>query len=317
MAKEIADSKALSKDDWRFLRALVLKHAPSDPLRTITVRQHFDQCVEVEMKALKAAGRAEAFDKAGVRLRAIRGRLGLDYVPLGQPIHSTRELSVGQHVWVAPLTQEPPDWFRVGVEAIDEAHFHAAPRGVKDGATPQLSVGAEVRCRMWHEEDARYVFATRVVHYESAPPMWAFEHTSHLDRVQARAYYRIHHEQTAMIGVVNAPLDDNLSDVSQRPVITRLRGQIISLSAGGIAVVSGQPIPKQVILRVPLELGQGTCSTVDAKIVVATPLSAGRYLVRAVFINMEDDVREDIAHYVVQRQQPLLGAENRWPERAQ
>ena len=72
-------------------------------------------------------------------LREIRARLGLDFVSYGQPIQSTRELNVGQPLWLAPSGLQNPRWQRASVVAMDEAFFHVAARQDprQPGDTPQ------------------------------------------------------------------------------------------------------------------------------------------------------------------------------------
>jgi hypothetical protein len=304
----IAREKELSQEELEILRGMLHRRCPGAPLRAITVRQQFDRCVEDEIAALTAAKDTRALERQGELLRDIRVRLGLDYVPYGQRIHSTSELYRGQAVWAADQTGADLKWRRLNVTAVDEACFHLAPSG--DEPLPALRPGDSVQCRMWREEDARYAFSVVLTRSSEEPPEWLFRHTADLQRTQSRAHFRIRYEPGVSLGIVNAPVDGDMTDVAERPVVARLRGRFISLSGGGFAVMVDQPMPRQVLLRATLELDPETPPVdVTARIVTTAPLSAGRYLVRAAFAGMSDELRDQVTHFVFHKQQPVKAVE--------
>ena len=301
--KEIVREKELSDNEIALLFAFIERWSPGDPLRVVTVRQHFDACVDSEIERLAARRDAAKTEAAAVALRDIRMRLGLDYVPFGQRIHSTRELYEGQSMFVAPASATTPNWTRMNVASLDEACFYMSAADKSPGAGPHLRPGDKVRCRMWREEDARYAFTAVLARHEEAPPLWAFHHTSELKRMQSRSHFRVRHNQTTSVGIVNAPVDGNMSDVAKRPTVTRFRGRITSLSAGGLALVMNQAVPRQVILRITVEVPDAGPLEVNAHIVSTVPISGGRHLVRAAFTGIEEQAQDAIARYVILRQQ--------------
>ena len=110
--------------------------------------------------------------------------------------------------------------------------------------------------------------------------------------------------------VLNAPVDDDMSDVDRREAVTRLRGRVTSLSGGGLAIVVQQPIPKHVLLRITLDLVPEPGSLrLTARPVGSSTLSAGKHLVRCAFAGISDEVREDVSQYVFHRQGPIQAAE--------
>lgn len=305
--EDIVREKDLPKENCELLRAFIRRWSASEPLRAVTVRQHFDECVELEMNLLSGRGDAAQFHDRGQALRDIRQHLGLDFVPFGQRIVSTRELHGGQLIWMARSGDAEAEWVRVSVVEVDEALFRVAP---PDGVSSVISeAGAKIRCRMWREDDARYLFDVMLDHVEASPPGWAFRHTAQLERMQSRAHYRVPHDQTTTIGVLDGAVDGDTSSVKDRRVVTSLRGRIFSLSAGGLALTTHQPVPKQVLLRISLDLPGYELFEAEARIVSSSALAGGRWLIRASFVGVDDATRDVIAHYVLRRQQPLLRAE--------
>ncbi|HIJ65726.1 MAG TPA: hypothetical protein HPP77_07210 [Candidatus Hydrogenedentes bacterium] len=311
LVRDIAEEKGLSNGEWELLRGLIRRWSRLEPLRAVTVRQRFDGCVAEEIAALAARGDERRLEQIGLALRDVRVHLGLDYVPFGQRIQSTREISPGQHLWMAPAAQSPPRWARLSIASVDEAYFHATPHGAERDNMPKFSPGDTVRCRIWREDDARYVFMVSLFRVEEEPPTWVFRHAAELNRMQARAHYRVHYDQSVTVGVVNAPVDDDVENVAERPIITKLRGRVTSLSAGGFALVVQQPLPKQVLLRVTLELPGESPLDMNARIVSTAPISGGRHLIRASYVAATEEQRDVIARYVLQRQQPAVAAEQR------
>lgn len=299
---KIAKEKELTKEELDLLVGIIAKYAPETPLRTATTRQEFDHCIERDIAETAKTQGLEAIEMRGALLRDIRMRIGLDYIPFGQRIHSTRELYRDQTIWISPAKgASSSNWYRMTVVYIDEARFHLSPHeGVLPGA---LQAGSVIRCRMYREEDARYIFEAVVGRMETEPPALVVPHINTLNRLQSRAHFRIHFEQTTYIDVLSAPADGDMTGVEDRPAVTRFRGRFTSLSGGGFAVIAPQPLPKQVLLRANLELEDESGPVrVVAKLISASPLSAGNYLARAAYVGTEEEVREKIAHFVFQRQ---------------
>lgn len=304
--RQLAQEKALSENEWTLLEAFLQQWSRKDPVRAVTSRQHFDSCVEKHMSALRNELGPSEFAEIGARLHDIRCQLGLEYVPLGQRIVSTRELHQGQYMWVTPASASVPQWMAVTLSEVTEAHLIAAMAREDEPRIHALNTGDEVRCRLWREEDARYAFTVPFVRLESDPPLLVLGHSAHLERIQSRAHYRVRYYQNTIVGVLDAPQNDDYSDIRDRRAVTRLRGRITSLSAGGFALVLPQAAPKQVLLRITLELPSEDPFDAEARIVSTSGISGGRYLVRAAFVGMAEETQDKIARYVMRRQQPQL-----------
>ena len=305
--ERIAKEKELTADETSVLSKLLHRWSPAEPHRAATVHQYFDECVEDELNALRAKGDMAEFERVGTLLRDIRTRLALDMVPIGQRIFSTRQLYSPQEVWFVDAGESPPRWKRGLVQGVSEAYFSVGM--AVDVDPPRYSPETKVRFRLHRDDDARYAFTTTFVRREAEPVGITFEHTSELDRVQSREHYRVRHEQSTNVGVMDGPVDGNAEELDKpRRVVTRLRGKIVNISAGGLAVVVPQPVPSQVMLRVnvDLPLERTTSFEVDLTIAAVNPLPAGRYLVRTAYARIADENREAIARYVMHKQQQYI-----------
>ena len=291
--------KEFSKQEEELLIRILRRRAPDTPLQILSTRREFDACVETEMDAVRAAGDEDQFRETGIMLREIRVRLDLDYVPFGQRIQSTRALNVGQEVWLAPAKPGAGQWSRASVMAVDEAYLHV---NVRDEKLTGDAPGRELRCHFWREDDARYELTLTVARSEGAPPTISFLHANNLRRVQARDYFRVRCNQETTIGVLSAV--SGQEDGQPRRVVTRVRGRISSLSGGGLAVVTQHVLQVARLLRVSIELPNERPFEADITTVAVDPIAGGRYLVRGAFVDIPDEKRDAIAHYVMRRQQP-------------
>ncbi|MBI5095782.1 MAG: PilZ domain-containing protein [Candidatus Hydrogenedentes bacterium] len=303
---EIARDKGLSSEQRDLLDSIVQRHSAEAPLRAFTVRQHFEDCVEREMTAIQGKADEGEFERVGQVLRDVRLHLGLDFIPFGQRINSTRELNSGQVIWMARAGGASSEWLRASVVEVDEAVFRVVPPDDSTAATRRaFAAGDTIQCRMWRDEDARYAFNATLARVETHPPGWVLRHATQVNRTQSRAHYRVQHDQSCTVGILEGPVDGDTARVKERRAITKMRGRITSLSAGGVAILTYQAVPRQVLLRISVDLPGYEVFETEARIISSSALSAGRWLIRASFVNIEEDKRDSIAHYVLDRQQPL------------
>ncbi|MBI2426011.1 MAG: hypothetical protein HYV27_24515 [Candidatus Hydrogenedentes bacterium] len=308
--RQIVAEKELSPEEWGLLERLLRQYGASEPYPCVTLRSHFDACVDRCLQAILSSNDAKNLERHGARLRDIRVRLGLDYVPFGQRIHSTRDLYADQLLWAAPADQAHGEWFRAHVAHLDEAHFFVSSQAQE--ALPVLKPNQVVRFRLWREEDARYVFSAVLVRVEKAPFSWMFRHSTDLKRMQSRGYFRIPFDQSTSFGIVTGSVDGDASGIMNRPVMTQVRGRVTSLSGGGFAAVVNSAVPKQVFLRWELELASDQPAIpVFAQLVSSQAISGGRYLIRGSFVAIDDEDRDQIAQYVMRKQRFMQSMEAR------
>ncbi len=291
------------------LESLIRRASKNEPLRAVTTREGFETIVEAEL-ARQSDLDSAAFEALGVTLRALRRELGLDYVPIGHAIRSTRELHEGQWMTMGSGAGSPPEWIRVMVEDLNEAFFYVMLKDAAGAKAPSLPAGTRVQCILWRDEDARYGFETTVASFEPSPPLWRLHHTSSLERSQSRADFRVRYDQPIVAGVLNAPIDGDTANAKPRAIVTRISGRITSISAGGCALVFSQPVARHVLLRIPLEVPGARAVEVDIQIVATAAISGGRHLVRGRFLGLSEDMRDKIARYVLHKQQQRLAAQS-------
>lgn len=307
--KDFCDERELFPEDWKFLHAILVQYAPDHPFAAVTKKSVFDTCLSRYIQAISTTVDGEELESRGVRLRDIRVQLGLDYVPIGRRIQTTRSLQEGQALWGAPAAGASVDWSHFTVTRVNESSFTVAQ--VDSGTPPQFPADSRVKFRMWREEDARYLFEAPFVGMDAKSKTWTFHHAENLTRNQSRAYFRLRIEQTVNVAVLNATLTDDYEGVMVREAVTELRGRITSLSGGGIAVVFQQPVPKQVLLRIPLSIPSlGGTLKVIVRPIASHQLSGGRSLLRGMFVAMNDETREAIARYVFSKQKLVSSAES-------
>ena len=302
---EILSEKGLSGEEKKLAEGMLRRHAAREPLRAITVRHAFNKCVEAHLRDFERGNDMELLAKRGAILRDIRMHLALDYIPLGQRIHSTNDLYRQQSVWVTVKPEAGAEWTKMAVNMVDEVYFFLTPEG--SGSVPEAKFGDELYFRMWREEDARYLFSARLARMDRAPYALVMRHTHDLKRTQTREHYRIRYEQVVSVGVINAPVDEDYSNLKTREVVTVIRGRMTSLSGGGFAMIAPQPIPRQVLLCLTLDLSDDAAALdVTARLIATHSLAAGRYLIRAAFVAMDEETRDVIAHHVSHKQQQLV-----------
>lgn len=296
--ENIAEERGLDQDQVGRLRAMIEEFASDEPLRVVTLRKEFDQCVAKAMNALWKREDREHFESEGRALRHIRERLGLDHVPLAQQITSTRNLAHDQAVLIGVPADGRREWHPAHVGTVDEAFFDVSPES--SGKHPALQPGDTVRFRLNRPSDARYSFATELAKAEDSPLCWVFHHTDNVERYQSREYYRVTFEQKTSVEVLEASAT---AQANARAPVTKLSAQFRDLSGSGCALILNQDLPKQVLLRVEVRLPETGSITLTGRIVRTEAVSSGNYIIRAMFVDMDDETRDAILRYVMSRQQ--------------
>jgi len=318
-AEEMVRERNVPADQWSALQGVLKRYARRDPMGVLTSHRKFEACIEKEIARLSRSGNVKELKSAGSLLRGARVHLGLDFVPAGRPLESTRELSFGQDLWFSMTSVDTPQWTPGRIRTVDEAYFHV--RLDTDKATSGLRPGETVQFRLWRQDDARYVFSSVLADHQVVPAgtmsgqgqttdnnesvhVWSFFHTRELDRLQLRTYYRVQYRQPVVVGVLATDKEAGANGSRDRHVAAKILGTFTSLSAGGFAATIGQTVHSNAILRIPLELPGEDPFEVDARVVAIDPQERGQYLLRGEFVNISEDLRDTIARYVFHRQQP-------------
>lgn len=302
---DIFDDKKLSQSEIELLEKIITHHNIPNPLHAVSTRDGFGKCVEAEMNEILNGNNGADFQTMGLELRDIRVALGLDYIPIGKPIFSSREIHVGQHLAIAVQSESKPQWCDMVVQEVDEAYLYISP--TNEALDPHFSDGTAVRCTLWREEDGRYTFESRIVFHGDVHAKWRLSHNvDPLKRSQDRGHFRMRFEQTVTVGILNASISEEIKFLKDRKSITKLRGKITSLSAGGCAIVFQQAIAKNVLLKMDIELPGEVPLTLIAKIVNASSISGGRNLIRTQFISASEEERDIITRHLLHKQQETI-----------
>jgi len=305
-AQEIIDDKELTDSEMTLLRTIVDRYAHVDPVRAVTVRREFDRCVEKEMDRSAAEDDRADYERRGAVLRDIRQRLFLDVLPIGRPIASTRELQSGQLIELGVSDESPGTTYVV--RRVNEAFIYMQPEN--GGTRPSaFHPGQDVPCAMWREDDARYTFSLTVERFDDRTGMWVFRHTKKLDRYQQRDHFRVPYHETVEVEVVNVPVGGDPESHIASPVSRETRGLVTSLSAGGLAVVTSEPIPNDALLRFNLPLGEVGQVTVAGTVVGMRNEPGGRHFLRVQFVAVDEETEDRIARFVALKQQLLVTPE--------
>ncbi|MCX5772728.1 MAG: PilZ domain-containing protein [Candidatus Hydrogenedentes bacterium] len=305
LVDEISAEKQLDAGEKKALRRLIDAYFPQTPLAVVKDRSVFDQAVQQEIQAVESKKDERLLRQTGLVLRSVREKLDFQYVPMGQPISSTRELYEGQIVWLGK-EEEPLRWYECAVSAVDEAFLHVTVIGEQAGQALPFKLGETLRCRLWREDDARYIFSVRLTSCSGDPVTCTLRHTSDLNRMQAREYYRIHYTQDAELDLLHSR-EPAEAEVQQEPrIVAKWPAHFVSLSAGGFAVVTQKPLPPNILVKIVVELPGEQPFEAQARTVGGETLHGERHLIRAQFTDITEEKRDLIAHYVSLRQQPNL-----------
>ena len=316
LVNEIAAERQLDSDEKKALFELIDRYFPETPLAVVKDRSIFDAAVQQEIQAVETGNDERSLRQAGLVLRSLREKLEFQYVPVGQRIDSTRELYEGQVVWLGK-EEDPSRWYECAVSAVDEAFLHVTMIEERAGQAPPFKPGENLRCRLWREDDARYIFSLRLASCTKAPLTCTLRHTSDLNRMQAREYYRIHYTQSAQLNLLNSQ-EAAEADVQEPRIVAKWPAHFVNLSAGGFAVVAQQSLPVDIRVIIEIELPGEKAFEAQACTVGAENLPGDRHLIRARFTDITEDKRDLIARYVSLRQQPTqaqsLNHTDRQPE---
>lgn len=304
--RDLAREKGLHEEERRLIEDLVRRRSPNDPMRVVTERRWFNRCVAAKMSSLVRQVSGDEFAGRGAALRSIRRRFTLDYVSPGQPLETSRDLQAGQLIWVSPARET--DWLRTRLVHLDEAYLQLQ---ILNSDQPlSLQSGTRMRCRLGRLDDARYVFESNVAEFHQDPKALHLMHSTSMKRIQTRAHFRIRFRQIVTVGIVGVDAVLDGGGASRTPESTTLRGNITSLSAGGVAVVAQQDLPLGIGMRFRLSLPGYDPWDVMAKVVSTSPLSGGRSLIRGAFVGVGDGIREAIANHVMREQRQAVRQES-------
>jgi len=287
---------------------LLHKYTNHAPLQVLHHHRQYEEFVDHVLSNQPEELNFIELDTLGELLRLVRSSLGLDFVPTGQRIHSTRELHLGQHIALIPLTQDHSEWGQCKVSAINDAFFCVSLKGRNN--PDKLTKQKRLAFSMWREDDARYTFSTTIAKTNPSAGEVVLHHTNEFDRIQSRAHFRIRFRKEILIEVLSVQDSSSFAALISSKVIRKCQGETYSLSAGGISFVIDLIVDPGNMIRIHLPLLEDTNPlSLDARVVGCSEMGTTKYLVRCAFVGISDNAQETISQFVLQRQQEQRAAE--------
>jgi len=302
--------KGLTRQEIRQMYELAKRSDVASPFPLATSALRFDEAVHAELGRLRRT--ADEGDGIAQVYSAIREKLGLSDIPLGHVLPSSRFLSVGQQLVVGKADAPTEPGYPAEIVALDDAGITISwpARGDKKA---DVHVDNRLRVAMWRANDARYFFDTDVKRILSeVEPRLVLRHTRDITRIQSRKFFRIEVNIPVVLHYVpgervnsETTVDIPVGAVSR---VRRFSARLTTLSGGGISMVCDQNIPVDSVLRshMPLE-GVGTPAPVACRVLSAsTSRRAGRYVLRAQFIAIDEEDRDRLFRYVSLKEQERI-----------
>jgi len=306
----LAARKGLTRQEIRQMYDLAKRARVASPFPLATSALRFDEAIDAELARLKRT--ADEGDSIAQIYSAIRQKLGLNEIPLGHALPSSRFLSAGQQLVVGKADARSEPGYPAEIIALDDAGITVSwpARGDKKA---DVHVDDRLRVAMWRANDARYFFDTDVKNALSEmEPRLVLRHTRDITRVQSRKFYRV--EVSIPVVLHYVPGERAVSETSvDMPVgavsrVRRFSARLTTLSGGGMSMVCDQNIPVDSVLRshIPLE-GIGAPAPVACRVLNAsTSRRAGKYVLRAQFVAIDEEDRDRLFRYVSLKQQERI-----------
>lgn len=179
----------LDDDEVRLALEVARKDRMKNPRLLLTSASVFDRHVGDYASRL-ASGNLHhpALD----RIQRLRAALGFDVLPADRSLSSTRQLEKGQVLMVSEGGEGAGQFFPWLLVDRDEGAVPVVPMLREDaGHFADLRRGDPLSIRLWREGDTEYCFDTEVVARDRDTGTFLLKHTSHVERVQQRDFFRV------------------------------------------------------------------------------------------------------------------------------
>ena len=187
--EDLAKNHGLTDNQIRLLKSVADHDRMKNPTRLITSDRFFDR--HVGEYATKIAGlnlNHPHLDDIG----AIRAILGFDQLSSDKALLSTRQMTKHQTLMVKQESYAFEKFTPWIVVECDEATIGLVPL-LKDDTHhyDNLKIGDEVSVMFWRKGDTEYRFNTTIVAQDAETYTCFLSHSSTIDRLQQRDFYRI------------------------------------------------------------------------------------------------------------------------------
>lgn len=231
----LAEEKGLDEEESQQVWNLALAGRCEHPLLLLSSASAFDQCVTSAPDAIPES-----------RLPMLRHKLGFTVRPLGWALVHTREIAVGQHLWVGFKRGETARFCHcVLVENNGDGLLVTPIVKADEDAFKDVRENDLIYTRFWRRGDTEYQFRTGLLPQTDPDrvTLW-LAHTDQISRVQRRDFFRLPVRIPVAIHSIG-----NAEDAELPPETLRARsstpsahGAITDLSAGGAALLIAKPM---------------------------------------------------------------------------
>jgi c-di-GMP-binding flagellar brake protein YcgR len=234
-------------------------------------------------------------------LTKLRGKLGFRPSPRGLALNSTRELSVGQLLYIVPQESK---FLECTIDHIDERSLTVKltagqpPVGIKNGG--------EVWIHFNRPGDARYAGKCEILKSPSTETglYITLKHCADLIRNQRRQDFRIDEFRTICLWVVDPALEDAEDPLEILKDRMPERGSLEDISGGGASIILHRNLPVNQGIYINLDPGE-TYGLPTARATVIRSIRRGRLDRWALSIRFEDlrpSERQKIIKHVFRRE---------------
>jgi len=247
---QIAKNRGLSKTETEILKRLVLACKLSKPTLIFTSTNILDSCVQRVVRKLSLQElKGESKDDTINMYYRLRNKIARTKSTGG--ITTTRAIPLGAQIRVMMLNYGN---FNVTVNKNEEEYL-----GISIPVLPPGKVvpwdKKKVKCSYWKENDAAYVFMTKVedVIVNDEIQTICLKHTDKITRIQKRLYPR----KSVRLPVFFSRVRIIEEGGKKKAIVDRKDthwGTIIDISVGGLSVETSIPVNKNNYIRVEFEL---------------------------------------------------------------
>jgi hypothetical protein len=247
---QISKIKSLSKKETEMLRKLVMMHGLTKPTLIFTSTTILDSCIQRAVRRLSLQEiRGEPKDDLinmyyRLRNKISRGRGG-------RVLHSTRGIDVGAKVRVG---MQNSGFYTLNVVRNIADYLGMSVPVLPPGKTISWN-RKKVKCSYWRENDAVYVFETKVdnVIISEELQIICLRHTDKFRRIQKRLYPR----KNVRLPVVFSKMRIIEEGGKKKAIVDRKEahwGTIIDISVGGLSIETTVPVDRNNFIRAEFEL---------------------------------------------------------------
>jgi len=247
---QIARMRGLSKSETEILKRLVVAYKLSKPTLIFTSMTILDSCIQRTIRKLSLQEvRGESQDNAINMYYRLRNKIARTRGT--GSITTTRAIPVGAQM--RAMVQNHGT-FSVSVNRNEEEYL-----GITIPVLPPGKVvpwdKQKVKCSYWKEDDAAYVFITRVndVIVTDELQSLCLKHTDKITRIQKRLYPR----KSVRLPVFFSRMRIIEEGGKKKAIVDKKDthwGTIIDVSVGGLSVETAIPVNKNNYIRVEFEL---------------------------------------------------------------